>query len=157
MTTADEFQAPISAAATVRGHGLSAYCPWRHLGELDGIELLYHTGGPLGITRFADNAISLRVGMTTNQRRSTLAHELVHIERGPGRGQRDSSGTAQSVTARADELIVEMTAAIRLVPAAVLEHLPTLVTKHGRRAAIDFLGIDGAALDDALALCAALA
>jgi hypothetical protein len=156
MKSADEYQAPISAPARMRGHGLFDYCPWRHVGELDGIELRYHAEGPLGMTRFAEKAISLRLGMTANQRRSTLTHELAHVERGPGRGPRDPSGRAQSVMARADELIVELTAVTRLVPAAVLERLPALVERHGRLAAIDFLGIDRAILDDALKLCAAV-
>ncbi|WP_181312505.1 hypothetical protein [Nocardioides campestrisoli] len=39
--------------------------------------------GVLGLTDYARRTVTLALGMTQAERRSTIAHELVHIERGP--------------------------------------------------------------------------
>ena len=57
--------------------------PWRRLRSLTHITLHWHDGGPAGITRFADNIISLRRGLSQAERRCTILHECVHVERGP--------------------------------------------------------------------------
>jgi len=109
------------------------YCPWQHLGDLEGVELTYHDDGPTGLTDFAQTQISLRRGMTAARRRATLAHEIVHLERGPA---------LMGATAMVDEYITECTAGLRLVPAAILKDLPTLVERYGCDAAAAFLGVD---------------
>lgn len=56
---------------------------WRRFREqLEHIELRWHDGGLMGRTLFRENAISLRRGMTYEQRRCTIAHEILHVERG---------------------------------------------------------------------------
>jgi len=57
--------------------------PWRRLRGLAHVTLLWHDDGPMGLTTFAANTISLRRGMTREQRRCTVLHEVLHIERGP--------------------------------------------------------------------------
>lgn len=57
--------------------------PWRRLRDLDHVTLLWHDGGPMGLTNFINQTISLRRGMTYEQRRCTVLHEVLHIERGP--------------------------------------------------------------------------
>lgn len=57
--------------------------PWRRLRDLAHVTLLWHDGGPRGRTNFQDQTISLRRGMTWEERRCTLLHECLHIERGP--------------------------------------------------------------------------
>lgn len=57
--------------------------PWRRLRELAHVTLLWHDGGPAGLTRFAEQTISLRRGMSYAERRTTVLHECLHIERGP--------------------------------------------------------------------------
>lgn len=57
--------------------------PWRRLRHLVHVTLTWHDGGPAGLTRFATSTISLRRGMSQAERRCTLMHELLHVERGP--------------------------------------------------------------------------
>ena len=57
--------------------------PWRALRALAHVTLVWHEGGPAGWTHFPTATISLRRGMTLAERRSTIAHEVEHITRGP--------------------------------------------------------------------------
>lgn len=57
--------------------------PWRRLRALTHITLLWHDGGVAGETDFEAGTISLRRGMTHDERRSTILHECIHVERGP--------------------------------------------------------------------------
>lgn len=57
--------------------------PWRRLRALTHIELLWHEGGLMGETDFDAGTISLRRGMSWEERRCTLLHECLHVERGP--------------------------------------------------------------------------
>lgn len=57
--------------------------PWRALRELAHVELRWHDGGKMGRTIHGEAAISLRRGMTWEQRRCTVQHELLHVENGP--------------------------------------------------------------------------
>lgn len=57
--------------------------PWRLLREAAQVELQWHRGGPMGKTVHSEQVISLRMGMTWEERRCTVQHELLHIERGP--------------------------------------------------------------------------
>jgi hypothetical protein len=128
---------------TMTPFGARDYCPWQHLGDLDGVAVLYHRDGEAGVADFESRTVSLRLGMSGAQRRVTLAHELIHLERGPA---------CEGATARVDELLVEASAALRLIPATVLADLPALVAKHGRDAAAEFLAIDDHLLAVALSM-----
>lgn len=58
--------------------------PWRRLGELTEITLVWEPELPSrGLTTFATDTIQMRTGQLQAERRSTLTHELVHLERGP--------------------------------------------------------------------------
>lgn len=57
--------------------------PWRRLRELAHVTLAWHDDGPMGTATHSTATISLRRGMTWEQRRCTVEHELQHIERGP--------------------------------------------------------------------------
>ena len=57
--------------------------PWRRFRHLAHVTLLWHDGGEAGVTDFGAATISLRRGMTQAERRTTVLHECLHIERGP--------------------------------------------------------------------------
>jgi hypothetical protein len=93
---------------------LSAYDPWRDLADRwpqIGVEIVPMTGDLLGEIRRGGTVIALRAGTTSAQRRCTLAHEIVHLER----GWRDC-GWWQA----REELQVHTTAATRLLPIDLL-------------------------------------
>lgn len=80
--------------------------PWRRLRELAHVTLLWHDDGPMGATLHPYAAVSLRRGLTWAQRRCTLQHELIHVERGPApAGLRDK-----------DEESVRRETALRMIP-----------------------------------------
>lgn len=56
--------------------------PWRLLQEAEHVLLEWHDDGPMGRAFFATDTISLRRGMTWAERRCTVLHELVHLDRG---------------------------------------------------------------------------
>ncbi|NRQ51570.1 hypothetical protein [Aeromicrobium stalagmiti] len=66
----------------------AAYSPWDDLARRTGVDLRWHNGKvakwerPLGVTHFADLSVSLLVGRPEHSLRSTLTHELVHLDRG---------------------------------------------------------------------------
>lgn len=57
--------------------------PWRRLRALTNFELEWHDGGLMGETDHVGRKISLRRGLTWEQRRCTILHECLHAERGP--------------------------------------------------------------------------
>lgn len=58
-------------------------CPDLHrLADSMGVRLRRHTGGPKGLYHHATRTISTRRGMSIQQYRSTLAHELGHAHYG---------------------------------------------------------------------------
>jgi len=59
------------------------YNPWRTLRALADVTLAWHAGGPMGRTTHSTQTISLRRGMTWEERRCTVEHELRHLENGP--------------------------------------------------------------------------
>ncbi len=61
------------------------YHPWRHLRALSLWDLVWCDlpVGVLGLTDFAAGRVTLDPRQTQAERRSTIAHELAHIERGP--------------------------------------------------------------------------
>ena len=121
------------------------YDPWAHLGQMQGqlrVTLLWHDDGNMGETNFDNRTVSLRRGMTVAQRRSTLAHELVHVDRGP----------VPAGTTPCEEVLADLTAAQRMISPSIIRDLPELVDKHGQSAAQDFLEIDREMLESALRL-----
>lgn len=57
--------------------------PWRRLRALAHITLEWHDDGPMGETDFEAGTISIRRGLTWEERRCTVLHEVLHVERGP--------------------------------------------------------------------------
>ena len=72
---------PVGAAAY--GPGMQLPHPWRRLRELAHVTLLWHDDGPMGLTTHSTATISIRRGLTWEERRCTIQHELIHVERGP--------------------------------------------------------------------------
>lgn len=66
--------------------------PWRRFREMTESVLSWHHGGVMGWCRHSTQEVSMRLGMSQAERRSTIAHESVHLERGPaikGYGQQE--------------------------------------------------------------------
>ncbi|WP_091125510.1 hypothetical protein [Nocardioides terrae] len=57
--------------------------PWRRLQEQPHVRLVSHEGGAMGWADHVRQTVSLRAGMTWAERRCTLLHELLHLDRGP--------------------------------------------------------------------------
>lgn len=57
--------------------------PWRRLRALADVTLLWHDEGPMGETDFEAGTISIRRNLTWEERRCTVLHECLHVERGP--------------------------------------------------------------------------
>lgn len=93
--------------------------------------LLWHDDGPMGETDFEDNTISLRRGMTWAERRTTVLHECLHVERGP---------VLMSMVDR-EELRVEKETARLLLP-DVHPIGDALAWGHDLAEAADELGVD---------------
>jgi hypothetical protein len=114
---------------------LTRYNPWHDLAtnwpEVD-VVLEPMSGELLGLLRYP--VIALRAGTSAAQRRCTLAHEIVHLERGvPDCGP---------WTAR-EELLVHREAARRLVsPADLAAAVRELGGTADRRALADALEVD---------------
>jgi hypothetical protein len=88
------------------------YDPWRDLAEnWPGVEVVHEPmrGSLLGELRFP--VIALRAGTSAAQQRCTLAHELVHLERG---------GSCGGPWSAREELLVHAEAARRLGPLTAL-------------------------------------
>lgn len=56
--------------------------PWRRLRALN-VTLLWHDEGPMGETDFEAGTVSIRRNLTWEERRCTVLHECLHVERGP--------------------------------------------------------------------------
>lgn len=94
------------SAATSTVPAVHPYHPWRLLRDLAHVTLRWHDDGHAGWCRHSTQEVSLRRGMTQAERRSTLTHELVHLERGPA---------VRGYSAR-EEIEVSKEAARRLLP-----------------------------------------
>lgn len=84
------------------------YHPWRHLRELTHVTLHWRErlpNGDFGCTHFRSQIIEMARCQTQAERRCTIAHELVHLERGP----------VASCHVDAEERAVEREAARRLI------------------------------------------
>lgn len=87
---------------------MGPYDPWADLTDRPHLTLLYRAQRPCGLYDHHTKTITLRDGMTGAQRRCTLAHELVHEERG------DVALSEVVLNAR-QEQIVERISARRLI------------------------------------------
>lgn len=119
--------------------GASHYNPWHDLSRWRDVTLLWLADDDerKGLTNFHERSVSLRPGMTDAEARATLAHEVVHLERGPAQADHEDR----------EEVLVEAVAALRLIPHGVLRLLPELLEKHGPASACDFLQVDARALN----------
>lgn len=84
------------------------YDPWQDLAGRPDLTLRWRHQRQCGLYRHHDRSILLRHGLTGAQARCTLAHELVHAERG------DVQLSERALNAR-QELVVEREAARRLI------------------------------------------
>lgn len=57
--------------------------PWQRFRSHEGWRLVRHDRGPRGLTYFDEKKVSLRRGLDQIQRRCTILHECLHVERGP--------------------------------------------------------------------------
>lgn len=89
------------------------YDPWAELAAQPDIRLFWRHQKPCGLYHHDVREIHLRQGLTEAQGRSTLAHELIHAERG------DVSLSEPALDAR-QELLVEREAARRLISVQAL-------------------------------------
>lgn len=80
--------------------------PWRRLRELAHVTLAWHDGGPMGLTTHATATISIRRGLSWEERRCTVQHELLHIEGGP---------VPRGLAAKEEERVRRETA-LRMIP-----------------------------------------
>ncbi|WP_157571806.1 hypothetical protein [Nocardioides alkalitolerans] len=105
--------------------------PWRHLRRLVHVRLLWHDDGPMGLTNHRDQTISLRRGMSWEERRCTVQHEVLHIERGP-----------QPLGLRAkDEEKVRRETAFLMIP-EIRDVLEALLWAYTDEEAAEELGVD---------------
>lgn len=77
--------------------------PWRRLRELAHVTLEWHDEGPMGLTTHSTATVSLRRDLTWEERRCTLQHELIHVERGPmpwGLREKDEEKVRRETAAR---------------------------------------------------------
>lgn len=108
----------MTAHAGIEHHGepsrIGRYDPWRDVRlNWPGVRVVIErmTGDLLGEVRDGGAVIALRAGTSAAQRRCTLAHEIVHLER----GLHDCGQWAYR-----EEIAVHLTAARRLITAADL-------------------------------------
>lgn len=77
------------------------YHPWRHLRRRPEVTVDTSADLPRDMDGFTDgNRIWLRRGLTQAQRRSVLAHELVHVERGTEHVDDREESLVDSIAAR---------------------------------------------------------
>ena len=135
------------------------YDPWVHLGLGDPAELFGGVtvafkdlpNGQWGLTTFATRRIELTRGLTAHEVRSTLAHELVHLERGPVYGV---EGGPEHLY---DEAICDLIAASRLIPLDELPGLCARVDAEGIGPVAESLEVDGDTVQAGMDLARAIA
>jgi hypothetical protein len=123
---------PLPLAATP-SPAASRYDPWRDLREnWPWVELVIEpmAGDLLGVTRAGGRVIALRAGTSAGQRRCTLAHEIVHLERGLAH-----CGPWQD----REERLVHSEVALRLIPVDVLAEAIRLLGGDGDASALAVL------------------
>ena len=95
--------------------GTGSYClrmgsrfdPWRELRRCADVAVVFGDPGPgaVGSVDYASRTITLAPDLLQRERRTTLTHELIHLERGP----------VTAVGVRREEATVELEAARRLI------------------------------------------
>lgn len=105
--------------------------PWRRLRDLAHVTLTWHDGGPMGLTHFASATISLRRGLSWAERRCTVAHELLHVERGP---------VPMTLAGMEEERVRRETARMMLPDVRAMGE--ALAWAHDEHEAADELGVD---------------
>lgn len=113
--------------------------PWRWLRNLAHVTLLWHDGGDMGEADFEAQTVSIRRGMTYEERRCTLLHELLHLERGP----------ALTTTVGRDEDAVRRATARLMLP-SVRALGEALAWAHNEQEAAEELAVDVGVLRDRL-------
>lgn len=113
--------------------------PWRWLRNLPHVDLQWHDGGVMGEADHEAQTVSLRRGLSYEERRCTLLHELLHLERGP----------ALTTTCDRDEDAVRRTTARLMLP-SVRQLGEALAWAHDEREAADELAVDVGVLRDRL-------
>lgn len=96
----------------IQASGSARFHPWRRLRDLGpSWKLVWRDDLPrdmYGFTRWADQTIHMRAGMTFEERRCTIAHEVQHVLRGLGSG----------CDVVAEEAIVDRRVSRLLIPSA---------------------------------------
>lgn len=105
----------------------SPWSPWAEVTQLQHVhvrlvELPEETGGAALVHRGRDKWILIDRRSTPAERRSRLAHELIHLERGETSRATDAPRSWDDVVVR-EETIVDREVARRLVPLDRLQHL----------------------------------
>jgi hypothetical protein len=116
--------------------------PWRWLRELSHVTLLWHDdspGAPMGVANFAAQTVSIRRGMTYEQRRCTVLHELLHLDRGPA---------LTTTVGRDEDAVRRATARLMLPSTRVLGD--ALAWAHDEHEAAEELSVDVGVLRDRL-------
>lgn len=135
------------------------YDPWMHLAMFPAVTLAWVDNLPAdmyGYTDFPARNITLLKGLTSMEERSTLAHEVVHLERGPLR-QKVRSAREWDAAVDVEEAVIEIMVAARLIPSFELAKLEGRVQADGEEAVADDLGVDVSTLHAAMALATAVA
>ena len=85
----------------------SRFDPWRELRRCADVAVVFGDPGPgaLGSVDYVSRTITLAPDLLQRERRTTLTHELIHLERGP----------VTAVGVRREEATVELEAARRLI------------------------------------------
>lgn len=123
-------------------HGMGIH-PWRRFRSHTAFRLVHHDGGDPGFTDFDAFEVSLRRDLDWAERRSTILHECLHVERGP---------VPDGLYAK-EEIRVRKLAATALLP-CVVEVGDALVWGQGHvEPAAAELNVDVATLTDRLRHC----
>jgi hypothetical protein len=109
--------------------------PWRRLRELAHVTLEWHDDGPMGLAVHETATVSLRRGMTWEERRCTLQHELLHLLVGP---------VPLGLRAKDEEWVRRETAR-RMIP-DIVKIGDSLAWAHHQAEAAEDLGVDLAVL-----------
>lgn len=129
----------------------AAYDPWEHAARLPGLRVV--TGRPIvggesvwGLTDFARRTVTLHRDLDEVEARTTLAHELVHLERGP----------VPPAETAIEEALVDILVAARLIPVASLPSLAALVSRSDAVTVGRSIGVDEFVLEAGVNLAAAI-
>lgn len=139
--TRAELPPDVAAAAAKRIFERPAvYTPWHDLSTRTGVEMRWHVGSigewhrPWGVTDFEELSVTLRADLSELKLRCTLAHELIHLDRGPFPAERT----------KAEEAKVDLITGQRLIDPVLLDILRDYLDSPRTRT--QFLRVDGRTL-----------